>query len=223
MASSNSKPPTIAGTLQTDPRSGGIKRSSGVNVLPNVSGKGPFLVIRDFHFVHPCLFALSFKQLGFFHFLPLHLPGNGCIIVSKALYFIIFSLFFLPVFFQICIDAWSEVRDDSNTDVDWILIGYDGNSKTDLTLIEKGKGGMAALSAKLDAVASSAGGAVFGGTRLQKNGRFVHFVYVNENCPAMKKGRTLMYKNGVFNVLMGCDGEIEMTPGLTEEQMGPIR
>ena len=27
----------IAGTLQTDPRSGGVKRSSGVNVLPEVS------------------------------------------------------------------------------------------------------------------------------------------------------------------------------------------
>ena len=27
----------IAGTLQTDPRSGGIKRSSGVNVLPIVA------------------------------------------------------------------------------------------------------------------------------------------------------------------------------------------
>ena len=107
--------------------------------------------------------------------------------------------------------------------MDWILIGYDGNSKTDLILIEKGKGGMDVLSEKLDAVVSSAGGAVFGGTRLKKNGRFVHFVYVDENCPAMKKGRTLMYKNGVFNVLMGCDGEIEMKPGLTEDQMGSIR
>ena len=29
--------PLVAGTLQTDPRSGGIKRSSGVNVLPIVA------------------------------------------------------------------------------------------------------------------------------------------------------------------------------------------
>jgi hypothetical protein len=29
--------PMLAGTLQTDPRSGGIKRSSGVNVLPIVA------------------------------------------------------------------------------------------------------------------------------------------------------------------------------------------
>ena len=30
-------PPLIAGTLQTDPRSGGLKRSSGVHVLPEVA------------------------------------------------------------------------------------------------------------------------------------------------------------------------------------------
>mmetsp|Transcript_10270 Transcript_10270/g.24505 ORF Transcript_10270/g.24505 Transcript_10270/m.24505 type:complete len:158 (-) Transcript_10270:363-836(-) len=156
--SSSKFPPTVAGTLQTDPRSGGIKRSSGVNVLPSV------------------------------------------------------------------VDAWAAVRDDSNPDVDWILVGYDGNSKTDLALVEKGSGGMDALSARLGAVAD--GTAVFGGTRLlrgNKSGRFVHFVYVDENCPAMKRGRTLMYKNGVFNALEGCDGEIEVKPGMTESEMGPIR
>ena len=160
MASSKSNLPAVAGTMQTDPRSGGVKRSSGVNVLPSVA------------------------------------------------------------------EAWAEVRDDSNPDVDWILIGYNGNSKTDLTLIQKGKGGLDVLSQELSTIASSAGGAVFGGSRLfsnEKKGRFVHFLYVDENCPAMKKGRTLMYKNGVFNVLLGCDGEIEMKPGLTESDMGPIR
>lgn len=156
---SSSKPlPTVAGTMQTDPRSGGLKRSSGVNVHPSVS------------------------------------------------------------------EAWQKVRDDSNADVDWILIGYDGNSKTDTTLLESGNGGLEAVSAKLEAGAK--GGAVFGGTKLlkgDKRGRFVRFMYVDETCPAMKKGRTLMYKNGVFNVLVGCDGEIEMKPGITETDMGPIR
>ena len=38
-----SKAPIIAGTMQTDPRSGGVKRSSGVNVLPIVNeGMGKF-------------------------------------------------------------------------------------------------------------------------------------------------------------------------------------
>ena len=155
-SNSNNYPASVAGTMMSDPRSGGVKRSSGVNVHPIVG------------------------------------------------------------------EAWAEVRNDANSEVDWILIGYDGNSKTDLTLIEKGKGGIEAVSSKLP----TAGGAVFGGSRLfsnNKNGRFVHFVYVHEDCPAMKKGRTLMYKNGVFNVLLGCDGEIEMKPGLTEKDMGPVR
>lgn len=28
---------------------------------------------------------------------------------------------------------------------------------------------------------------------------------------------------GVYNVLLGCDGEIEMKPGLTEDAIGQIR
>jgi hypothetical protein len=28
---------------------------------------------------------------------------------------------------------------------------------------------------------------------------------------------------GVFNALQGCDGEIEMSPGLTEATMGQVR
>jgi hypothetical protein len=146
-----SNAPILAGTMQTDPRSGGVKRSSGVNVLPAV------------------------------------------------------------------IEAWAEVRDDTKKDVDWILIGYDGNSKTDMTLLEKGNGGIDVMSTKLPV-----GEPIFGGVRLSK-GRFVHFVYVDEACPPMKKGRTLMYKNGVFNALEGCDGAIEMSPGLTEATMGPVR
>lgn len=143
--------PIIAGTLQTDPRSGGVKRSSGVNVLPPV------------------------------------------------------------------IEAWAEVRDDKNEVVDWVLIGYDGNSKTDMTLVEKGNGGIEVISSKLQP-----GVPMFGGVRTSK-GRFVSFLYIPEDCPAMKRGRTLMYKNGVFNYLEGCDGEIEMKSGLTEADMGQVR
>jgi Cofilin/tropomyosin-type actin-binding protein len=143
--------PVVAGTLQTDPRSGGVKRSSGVQVHDNVK------------------------------------------------------------------EAWAQVRDDKNSDIDWILIGYDGNSKTDMILVDKGNGGLAAVSQSLQE-----GVPLFGGVRLA-NGRFVHFLYTDDNVPAMKKGRTLMYKNGVFNVLEGCDGEIEMSPGLTEATMGSVR
>lgn len=143
----------VAGTMQTDPRSGGVKRSSGVQIADNVK------------------------------------------------------------------EAWAQVRDDAINAVDWVLIGYDGNSKTDMVLLEKGNGGLEAVAQKLQP-----GVPMFGGVKLQsKNGRFVHFLYVDDDVPAMKKGRTLMYKNGVFSVLEGCDGEIEITPGLTEATMGPVR
>ena len=107
------------------------------------------------------------------------------------------------------------------------MIGYDGSSKTNLKLIEKGCGGLDVVGAKLTEVSTANGGALFGGVRIltgPKTGRFVHFVYVDEDtCPAMKKGRTLMYKNGVFNALQGCDGEIEICANITEASIGPIR
>jgi hypothetical protein len=39
--------PVVAGTLQTDPRSGGLKRSSGVNVLPSVAEGESTLIIAS--------------------------------------------------------------------------------------------------------------------------------------------------------------------------------
>lgn len=168
------------------------------------------------------------------------------------------------------VKVWSKVRDDKNKEVDWVLVGYDGNSKTDMTVVDSGSGGMEAVSSKLPE-----GAPTFGGVRLS-TGRFVHFLYIDESCPALKRGRTLMYKNGkwlvwwifwygyrfrewcclplyllalinqlinqstilscpltlwhpclgypgVFNALEGCDGEIEMSPGLTEATMGQVR
>ena len=94
----------------------------------------------------------------------------------------------------VCVSTvWKEVRDDANKDVDWVLIGYDGNSKTDMTVLEKGNGSVEGVSAKLPP-----GVPVFGGIRLSKKDRFVQFLYIDEDCPAMKRGRTLMYKNGMF-------------------------
>ncbi|KAL7530646.1 hypothetical protein ACHAXR_004838 [Thalassiosira sp. AJA248-18] len=157
-------------TLFTDPRSGGVKKSSGVNVLPVVA------------------------------------------------------------------DTWALVRDNSNTDVDWLIAGFDGNSKTDITVASSGSGGIDACSAALPENA-----ACYGGVRLE-NGRFVTFYYAPEGCPVMQRGREMvssivcisllinltfmanilifMYNvllwEGVLNVLEGSDREIDMKPGLTE-------
>mmetsp|Transcript_19999 Transcript_19999/g.43085 ORF Transcript_19999/g.43085 Transcript_19999/m.43085 type:complete len:270 (-) Transcript_19999:1017-1826(-) len=134
-------------TLMTDPRSGGVKKSSGVNVLPIVA------------------------------------------------------------------ETWTEVRDDKNTSVDWLIAGYDGTSKTDITVIAKGSGGLSGCSAQLPEEAAS-----YGGCRLS-SGRFVSFFYTAEGTPIMQKGRASMYKNGVLNSLEGCDQEIAIQPGMTEEHL----
>mmetsp|Transcript_28824 Transcript_28824/g.45413 ORF Transcript_28824/g.45413 Transcript_28824/m.45413 type:complete len:138 (+) Transcript_28824:69-482(+) len=134
-------------TLFTDPRSGGVKKSSGVNVLPIVA------------------------------------------------------------------DTWAQIRDDKNTDVDYLIASFDGSSKTDITVISSGAGGVEACAAAL-----LENKACYGGIRLRRNGRFVTFFYVPEGCPPLQRGRASMFKNGVLNVLEGSDNEIDMRPGLTEDK-----
>lgn len=152
-----SKAPLIAGTMQTDPRSGGVKRSSGVNVLPIVT-EGSWINHWGRQSVPYC---------------------RSCSACWSRLFFRVWK-------------AWTEARDNANEEIDWVLIGYDGNSKTDLTLLEKGNGGIDVISGKLPP-----GVPVFGGVRTSK-GRFVSFLYIDEDCSAMKRGRTLMYKNGTW-------------------------
>jgi Cofilin/tropomyosin-type actin-binding protein len=102
------------------------------------------------------------------------------------------------------------VRDSSNENVDWVIAGYDNGSKTDITVLQKGSGGVAACAAAL-----LESDPVFGGFRLS-NGRFRHFYYAPDGASVMKKGRASMHKNGVLNVMVGCDGEVQMRPGMTE-------
>jgi Cofilin/tropomyosin-type actin-binding protein len=108
------------------------------------------------------------------------------------------------------LQAWAEIRDNGNTNVDWLIAGYDNGSKTDITVLQKGSGGVEACAAALPDDEP-----VFGGFRLS-NGRFRHFYYAPDAASVMKKGRASMHKNGVLNVMEGCDGEVNMRPGLTE-------
>jgi hypothetical protein len=105
-------------TLFTDPRSGGVKKSSGVNVLPIVA------------------------------------------------------------------ETWAKVRDDTNARIDWLIAGFDGSSKTDITILSSGMGGLATCASSLpDDVAC------YGGVKLEKNSRFVTFYYAPDGCPVMMRGR----------------------------------
>jgi hypothetical protein len=105
------------------------------------------------------------------------------------------------------------VRDNSNGSVDWLIAGYDGASKTDITVLGKGSGGVAGCAAELPGADP-----VFGGCRL-RTGRFVAFYYAPDGASVMKKGRASMHKNGVLNVLEGCDGELDMRPSLATSDM----
>ncbi|CAB9505021.1 expressed unknown protein [Seminavis robusta] len=143
--------PIIAGTLQTDPRSGGQTKKSGVNPLPDIS------------------------------------------------------------------ETWEKIRDNNNNEVDWLIAGYIGGSKTDIGVIKKGTGGLEAAAKELPD-----GEPIFGGCRLNKKGRFVKFYYCSENTSGMKKGRAAMHKNGVLNVMEGCDGEVKILPDMTEDDIEKI-
>jgi hypothetical protein len=111
------------------------------------------------------------------------------------------------------IAAWSEVRDNSNSSVDWLIAGYVEGSKTDITVISKGSGGVTACAASL-----LHDDPCFGGFRTQ-TGRFRTFYYAPDNASTMKKGRASMHKNGVLNVLEGSDGEVAMKPDITEANL----
>lgn len=107
--------------------------------------------------------------------------------------------------------VWDQVRDDLDTSVDWLIAGYVPGSKTDITVLHKGTGGIQGCSSSLPPNTPT-----FGGCRLN-TGRFVTFFYADEGTPTMQKGRASMHKNGVLNCLSGSDCEIEMSVGLTEE------
>jgi hypothetical protein len=109
--------------------------------------------------------------------------------------------------------AWSDIRDNGKPEIDWLIAGYDNGSKTTITVIAKGGGGVEACAAALPEMEPA-----FGGCRLS-SGRFKCFYHVPEDMSAMKKGRAGMHKNGVLNVLEGCDGDMKMVPGVTEADL----
>ena len=82
------------------------------------------------------------------------------------------------------------MRNDSHATTDWLLAGYHGTSKTQITVLTKGHGGLEACANVLPPSEP-----VFGGVKLQC-GKFVHFFYADDDTSVMKKGRASMHKNG---------------------------
>lgn len=106
------------------------------------------------------------------------------------------------------------MRSDTNDSRTYLLATYSENSKTDITLFDSGPGGIEAACQNLPNDKP-----IFGGVRLS-TGRFVSFLYTGDEVGIMLKGRASMHKNGVFNVLQGCDAEIEVWKNMPEEHVG---
>lgn len=111
-------------------------------------------------------------------------------------------------------ENWSKVRDDSLPKIDWMICGFVQGSKTDLTTLSMGGGGVETLSKALKSDIPA-----YGGFRLRSNGRFVTFFYVgDESTSALLKGRVCLYKQAVFNVFQGSDCEVSIVPSVTTER-----
>lgn len=113
--------------------------------------------------------------------------------------------------------VWDQVRDDKNTSVDWMIVGYREGGRTDVGVLLTGTGGLDGCVAALPRNEP-----VFGGCRLVDTGRFVRFFYAGERTSVMAKGRASMHKNGVLNVFEGSDREIDVHRGLTVLEVGEL-
>lgn len=93
------------------------------------------------------------------------------------------------------------MRDDNNP-INWLIATYDGLSKTDVTVFNKGSGGIEVCAKSLPPSIP-----VFGGLRLNNSGKFVSFFYADQDTSVMKKGRASMHKNGMRMYEILCCAE----------------
>jgi hypothetical protein len=99
--------------------------------------------------------------------------------------------------FVFCVKAWAEVRDNNNSSVDWMICSFLNGSKTDVTVISKGSGGVSACAAALPS-----GEPCYGGFKL-KSGRFQHFYYVSDDTSVMKV-RSQSHQVGSIDINREC-------------------
>ena len=178
----------IAGTLQTDPRSGGQTKKSGVNPLPILEESMCHLSVLNYAMRCIALHCISLFVLIEYR------PQNDCVtFVCLVLFYSSSDTYTVRDIFRSFFHraAWAQIRDEGNKDVDWLIAGYENGSKTNIGLLKKGNGGLEACAKELPDNEP-----VFGGCRLNKKGRFVSFYYCGEGTSVMKKGRAGMHKNG---------------------------
>ena len=116
------------------------------------------------------------------------------------------------------LNAWDTVRNDEDP-TSWILCKVE-SGQTVVTLHGSGSGGVEELISYLheDEV-------FFGGIRVQAGGdriKFLHFYFVGQNVGGMKKGKSSLYKNGVFQSFEGAIGEITCSSGFESATLEAI-
>lgn len=86
--------------------------------------------------------------------------------------------------------AWNDVRNDGNSNIDWVLASYAEGSKTDITVLTTGNGGIGQCLAGLPSNKP-----IFGGFKHSK-GRFLSFFHTGDGVSVLKRGKASMHKNG---------------------------
>lgn len=106
-------------------------------------------------------------------------------------------------------EAWASLRADSDPDgTSWITLTVDQTRRVNLA--GKGSGDAGELIAALND-----DDVFFGAVRVSSPAtKFLHFYFVGANVGGMKKGKSSLLKNGVFNALDGAHGSFEVPGGL---------
>ena len=101
------------------------------------------------------------------------------------------------------VDGWARVRDDSMSNVEWVVYVLDGKT---YKLAAEGSGRPELLNA-LDEAAVNFGGFLDGPPDARK---FYHLLYVGADVGIIKRNKAQLQKNAVFNAMPGAAGEVQL-------------
>ena len=101
------------------------------------------------------------------------------------------------------VDGWARVRDDSMSNVEWVVYVLDGKT---YKLAAEGAGRPELLNA-LDEASVNFCGLLDGPVNARK---FYHLLYVGAEVGIIKKNKAQLQKAAVFNAMPGAAGEVQL-------------
>ena len=106
-------------------------------------------------------------------------------------------------------EGWDRVRNDEDNSATWLLLSLNN------TVVS-----VKSVGAGIDEFISQLNDdeILFGGIRASINDqtKFFHVYFVGSNVEGMKKGKASLYESGIFQVLEGCGGKIQLSNGLQD-------